>query len=153
EEFIFDWFYAWWSQGHRVTIPHYSQRAEPPLSDGDYVDLRLSGTLNGQPVSLANQLRLQVFVPAADFDGDGLNNATEVNYQGLDPANADSDNDGVQDDQDDLDNDGLTNAEEVIRDTLLNDGDTDNDGLTDGAEVDSYGSDPTAFDTDGDGLS
>lgn len=53
----------------------------------------------------------------------------------------------------DLDNDGLTNAQEAIYGSDIEDTDTDNDGLPDFEEVTEHGTDPTSTDTDNDGLS
>jgi hypothetical protein len=78
----------------------------------------------------------------------------------------DSDNDGLPDpweytyfrnlDQnasDDPDKDDLTNIEEYQWGTDPTKWDTDGDGLSDGDEVNIYGTDPTNPDTDGDGIS
>ena len=92
-----------------------------------------------------------------DCDGDGLTNDEEA-AAGTDPANADSDGDGVNDGTEintdltdplddcdslsgtplgtsDCDNDGLTNDEETIAGTDPNNPDSDGDGVLDGTEV------------------
>jgi hypothetical protein len=149
----FNWYYTYWSRNRRVTIPAYSLDAVPEISDGGFVSLTLSGLLNGAALHIGNDLNLQVFIPDADFDNDGLSNAIEVQYAGLDPTNDDSDADGILDAADDLDHDGLINSDEIANNTLLDDGDTDNDNLSDGNEVNVYNSNPNLYDTDGDGLS
>ena len=148
----FTWYHTWWSAGRRITIPAYSQETTPELADGDFVTLTLAGQYNGEALQVGNSLRLQVFIPDADFDGDGLSNAIEIQYSGIDPALADTDGDGVSDGLDDLDNDGLNNADEVANNTVLDDGDSDNDNLPDGEEVHVHQTDPNNRDTDGDGL-
>lgn len=91
----------------------------------------------------------------ADCDNDGLT-TDEENTAGTDPANPDTDGDGIDDGTevdngtspinfcdpnnsglgtDDCDLDGLTNDEETLAGTDPNDADTDNDGETDGDEV------------------
>ncbi|MCP3670259.1 MAG: hypothetical protein GY814_07470, partial [Gammaproteobacteria bacterium] len=145
--------YSWYYYHRSITIPNYSQEAEPELSDGGTLAVKLSGQYADEPLVIGNDLSLQVFIPEADFDNDGLSNAVEVQYAGLDPTNADSDGDGIDDAADDLDHDGLINSDEIINNTLLNDGDTDNDNLSDGDEVNVYNSNPHLSDTDGDGLS
>jgi hypothetical protein len=52
----------------------------------------------------------------------------------------------------DTDGDGLTDLEEAIIGTDLNNPDTDDDGITDSDEVNVWGSDPLNLDTDGDTL-
>ena len=54
--------------------------------------------------------------------------------------------------QADSDNDGLTNQQEAELGTNPNDPDSDNDGLSDGDEVNEYETSPLEYDTDGDGL-
>ena len=77
----------------------------------------------------------------ADTDGDGLTDAQEAEL-GTDPANPDSDADGLLDG---------TEANEIGTNPL--NGDTDGDGVVDIDEGNVYGTDPFLFDTDGDGLS
>ena len=52
----------------------------------------------------------------------------------------------------DSDGDGLLDDEEILLGTDLNGTDSDGDGLTDGDEVNTIGTDPLVIDTDGDGL-
>ena len=52
----------------------------------------------------------------------------------------------------DSDNDGLTNADEVVYGTDINNPDTDSDSLSDGDEVHTYLTDPLVADTDSDGM-
>lgn len=76
----------------------------------------------------------------ADSDGDGLLNEEEEKL-GTDPQNPDTDNDG------------LTDGEEVEEyGTSPVEFDTDSDGLGDGEEVKTYGTNPKDKDTDNDGL-
>ena len=109
----------------------------------------------------------------ADTDGDGLTDAQEM-ARGTDPRNPDTDGDGLTDAQEillgtnpldaDSDNDLRTDGAEVnvalavavvgsapytvFSDPLV--ADADLDGLVDGEEL-TLGTDPTLFDTDGDG--
>jgi len=119
--------------------------------DGDSIgSVSVGGSLR-----TGNQLALTVLQRGADkdFDGDGLSNELEFATDSLDPANPDSDGDGINDGDDDLDNDGLSNRDEVANQTSLTNSDSDNDGVIDGDEVFIYGSNPLASDTDGDGIS
>lgn len=79
-----------------------------------------------------------------DTDGDGLGDEEEIFIHGTDPADADSDDDGLDD------------GDELRRGTDPNDADTDDDGMSDGAEVAAAGSgacpDPLDPDSDGDGV-
>ncbi len=89
----------------------------------------------------------------SDADSDGVSNLIE--YQlGLDPSQADTDNDGLSDGDEvnvyltdpnvsDSDNDGLNDGDEVnLYKTDVNNPDTDGDNETDGSEV-SVGRNPT----------
>jgi hypothetical protein len=78
----------------------------------------------------------------ADTDGDGLIDDDETNTYGTDPLIPDTDEDGLSD------------GDEVnIHGADPLNPDTDSDGLSDGDEVDVYNTDPLVADTDGDGLS
>ena len=75
-----------------------------------------------------------------DSDGDGLT-ALEEQTHGTDPADTDSDDDGLDD------------ADEInIHSTDPLDADSDDDGLDDGDEVDVHGTDPNDTDSDDDGM-
>jgi hypothetical protein len=100
---------------------------------------------------------------AADTDGDGLDDAAEVNVHGTDPTDPDTDGDGLDDAAEveeygtdatavDTDDDGVRDDTEVVDGTDPTALDTDGDGLDDGIEVNVYGTDPLQADTDGDGL-
>lgn len=89
-----------------------------------------------------------------DTDGDGLLDGVEEST-GTDPTRADSDGDGVADGTEDADRDGQRDGDE----TDPREPDTDGDGRVDGAEdtdgdgvVDVTESDPRNPDTDGDGV-
>jgi len=77
----------------------------------------------------------------ADADQDGAADMVEA-ILGLDPADADTDNDGTPDGDEDADSDGLSDVGEFILATDPQIADTDGDGVRDGDE-----------DADGDGLS
>lgn len=146
-----------------IDIPTHSVNG---LDDGQQILVTILGHQQGDGdgdgdgsfllhLRTGNQLALTVLQRGADkdFDGDGLSNELEFSIEGLDPANPDSDGDGINDGDDDLDNDGLSNRDEVINQTSLINSDTDNDGVIDGDEVFIYGSNPLVADTDGDGIS
>ncbi|WP_160163630.1 vWA domain-containing protein [Natrinema versiforme] len=110
---------------------------------------------------------------SGDTDGDGLPDRYEIRYSKLDQTKADTNDDGVTDDEWDIDNDSLTTLEEYEagttptqadedRDDLdddreleigtnSSDPDTDDDGLLDGEEI-ALGTDPLVADSDGDGT-
>ncbi len=133
----------------------------------------LQGNVTGADIVLAD--------PTTDFDGDGLTDYDEYFTYLTDPADPDTDGDGVPDGWEvhfgldpliladggvDADVDGLTNLEEYQFSTnyfgtigfVPADGldptvsDTDSDNLLDGAEVLVHGTDPLLADTDGDGM-
>jgi len=94
----------------------------------------------------------------------GSNDVTVISFENDIPDVVDSDNDGLNDDEevlagtdpldDDSDDDGLTDGHEVnILATDPLDADSDDDGLTDGREVNETGTDPNNPDTDGDSYS
>ena len=76
-----------------------------------------------------------------DFDGDTLTDAEELAL-GLDPTNADTDGDGLED-----------GAEVNTHGTNPKRADTDEDGLTDGEEINTYFTDPLDPDSDDDFIS
>jgi hypothetical protein len=117
---------------------------------GDWYDVGISGpgingivalgdTENGSPVVYP------IGLDATDSDEDGLIDAWETIWDGIDDLDALS-SDG------DFDNDGSTDGEEYAAGTDPTDDDSDGDGLLDGAEA-AAGTDPANADTDGDGLS
>lgn len=100
-------------------------------------------------------------IPTNDCDEDGLDNSGEAFY-GTDPANPDTDGDGINDGDEviglsnptdacdpninalgtnDCDQDGLNNDGETLAGTDNNNPDTDSDGINDGDEVNA-GTDP-----------
>ena len=95
-----------------------------PILPGTTVEYRLGTGTN--PVS-------------ADSDGDGLDDAYELNESGTDPWDSDTDDDGLLD------------GAEIQTGTDPLSADTDEDGLTDGAEVQG-GTSPLSADTDNDGI-
>ena len=88
-----------------------------------------------------------------DTDGDGLSDYVELADIGTNPLMKDTDGNGITDADEDYDGEGLSNATEVKCGTLLYAQDSDLDGLTDYEEVEKYGTNPLAVDTDGDGAS
>lgn len=58
-----------------------------------------------------------------------------------------------EDKKKDFDNDRLTNEEEIVAGTDLNNSDTDGDGLSDYEEVNRYNSNPLKYSTSGDNIS
>lgn len=108
-----------------------------------------------------------------DFDGDGLDNATEL-AKSTDPKKADSDDDGLTDKQEldnglnpidpsdgataDSDADGISNAAEIAHGLNPKDAsdaalDPDSDGLNNVDEIVTHKTDPKKADTDDDGIS
>lgn len=86
-----------------------------------------------------------------DPDGDCLPNAVE-SALGLDPTDADSDDDGTPDGMEDDDNDQLANRLEVFLGTNPAQKDSDRDGLDDGFEVLRLSSIAWLADGDGNGI-
>lgn len=87
-----------------------------------------------------------------DTDSDGLDDYYEVFVTYTDSVKPDSDDNGVNDDDEDFDEDGLTNLEEYTVSTNPWNDDSDGDELKDGEEINTYGTDPLKKDTDDDGL-
>ncbi|MBE6533935.1 MAG: VWA domain-containing protein [Ruminococcaceae bacterium] len=71
-----------------------------------------------------------------DTDGDGLSDYIESEVLNLDYSKADSDGNGVSDDQEDSDRDGIPNLKEIESSLVCNNPDTDGDGAPDGWEID-----------------
>lgn len=93
-----------------------------------------------------------VRVVSGGRDGDGLGDVEDNCPQDNNPAQTDTDQDGLGDACDeDVDGDGLSNEEEAELGTDPEARDTDGDGLDDPEEV-GLGTDPTEADTDDDGL-
>ena len=102
-------------------------------------------------------------VDTADDDGDGLTNTREAELA-TDPANPDTDADGISDGDEvnvyltnafiqDTDADLLYEGGELVYGSGVLNPDSDSDGLLDGAEVYTYETNPIVADTDGDGAS
>jgi hypothetical protein len=97
-----------------------------------------------------------------DPDRDGLTNRGEYRAK-TNPRRADTDRDGIRDDDEDADRDRVDNGNEEDEGTKPRDRDSDDDGKRDGREdrdrdglnnagEDSTGNDPTDKDTDDDGT-
>lgn len=107
--------------------------------DGDGIGAGLTG--DGSDYDLG----ADEYDPAScDLDEDGITDCWEESH-GLSPANG-------EDGGDDRDSDGLTNAEEFLHCTDLDDDDSDDDGLTDSDEVKVYRCDPKDSDSDDGGV-
>ena len=99
-----------------------------------------NGIALGEPVSDAGVLVGETTATTAtDLDADNYPDGSELSV-GLDPANPDTDGDGVAD-----------GDETPLYGTDPRNGDTDGDGLLDGDELFVTGTDPLTWDTDGDG--
>jgi hypothetical protein len=121
-----------WSTGG-FEVP---SRVDMQVEDGETVLLRLSGTYQGSPLTVANTIGLIALSPEGDYDGDGLPNERDNN-----PFDPDSDGNGIPDGEDDWDSDGLTNAQEAAIGTDFSSSDSDGDGTTDWLEW-KLGADP-----------
>ena len=147
------------------------------LSDGDEVNLHSTDPMDadsdndGMPDGWEITYNLDPNVgtdAASSLDSDGLSNLEEY-VAGTDPTLNDTDEDGLDDDDElniymtdptdaDSDDDGLSDGDEIlIHLTDANDNDSDNDGMLDGWEIEhgfapNDGSD-AALDSDGDGIS
>lgn len=118
----------------------------------DFISEHLSKiTVNGLPAEIGNNFEVisdgstgsiaRLSAPSSDFDNDGLDDTWETTYFGNLTAS-----DGFGD----FDNDGLNDLAEFTTGTLPNNPDSDDDLLRDGEEVNTYNTDPTLPDTDGD---
>jgi hypothetical protein len=117
-------------------------------ADGDFSNATVStatATLTGDIVEFSGvDLSTGQYFSLAynnDADGDGLPNSTEV-AMGLNPNDADTDNDGTNDGDEDTDGDGIPNNTEIAMSLDPNDTDSDDNGTDDGDE-----------DADSDGIS
>jgi heat shock protein beta len=136
-----------------------------PDSDGDGIPDNVEvGNVNA-PLNTDGDDKINALDP--DDDGDGISTANEDANNDGDPTNDDSDNDGTPDYLDtvdnntaqDSDNDGLTDAQENLLGTNVNNPDSDGDGVPDGVEVGNFNSPNNtdndsqinALDTDDDG--
>lgn len=108
-------------------------------TDGDYLPDPIEKAFESDPL-------------AADTDGDTLPDGYEVIALSTSPVKADTNNNGISDNDEDFDADGLTNGMEYEKKTDPFCSDTDGDTLIDGDEISIYGTDPLVVDTDGDGL-
>ncbi|MBL4671958.1 MAG: FG-GAP repeat protein, partial [Arenicella sp.] len=134
-----------------ISIPLYP---EADYADGQQLAISVNSLFAGDSaLSVGNSLWLTVLQIDGDFDNDGLSNGLEFSIDGYDPANSDSDSNGIDDGFEDLDGDGLSNLDEIANNTQIDNVDSDNDGLSDFDEVYIYGSDPNSSDSDGDGIS
>ena len=121
------------------------------LSDGDEVNLHgtqpLVGDTDNDGISDGDEINgdMPSNPTLRDSDGDGIDDSTELEY-GLDPSSAD-------DASLDNDEDGLSNLQESVLGTDLNNAHSDDDGINDGDEVNGTpATDPLNNDTDDDGL-
>jgi hypothetical protein len=137
----------------------------------DASTIPLSGSVTRQTTS--SDLRVTYHVTrVADTDGDGVDACGE-DFYGTDPADSDSDDDGILDGAEvngtnptnpnvaDTDGDGLDDGQEDsnhdgawdVGETNPNNADTDADGLSDGVEVNGTNpTNPLDADSDADGL-
>jgi len=117
-----------------------------PPTPGDYMMEIIVMDISGNYYSF--MFGLTILPLDNDADSDGIPDLVEVEW-GLSPSDP---NDALID----QDGDNLTNYQEYLNGTDINDPDTDGDGMPDGWEV-KYGFDPTRFsaimDSDNDGRS
>ena len=120
------------------------------IADAAIQSFNIFGTNSGDVANLSigesrahvNAIQLRLLPP--DLDGDGISNSYE-SANGLDPNDP-------SDAALDPDGDSLTNLQEFLLGTAINDDDTDDDNLLDGDEVNTHLTDPLLADTDGDTL-
>jgi hypothetical protein len=108
--------------------------------DGDGIGDKCDTDIDGDGLNRREEVENFTDERNPDSDGDGIDDGTEVNELGTDPASKDTDDDGLDD------------GEEVALGTDPTVPDTDGDGLSDGDEVNVHGTNPLAADTDGDGF-
>lgn len=133
------------STGYIVSNPEIAT-----ITTGGLVTARRSGTVVVQATNegTSGLLSIRVALAGADSDGDGLTDDEELQL-GLNPNNP-------ADALLDLDRDGLSAQEEFRAGTDPRNADTDRDGISDGDEVrcvrSGFCTNPLLADTDGDGL-
>lgn len=103
-----------------------------PLKQDSYVDEDADGLLS------AEELLAGTSQTNPDTDFDGLQDGIEVSL-GYNPLLADSDNDGMRDEDEDFDGDGLSNKTELENATDIFSVDTDGDGEPDNLDQDPRG--------------
>jgi hypothetical protein len=119
--------------------------AEEPVAEGDVFNLPV-------PPAAPTPVPTPAIAPAAavDSDGDGIPDADETAVYGTDPANADTDLDGVVDGAEIAAGTNPLVAEETATGGGGG-GDSDGDRLADADET-AFGTDPNSPDSDGDGY-
>ena len=148
--------------GNTVTVTARLSTAAKQLQPG----LLLIGAAVGVPllpggISDAGIITL-IPIGTVDSDGDGVPDNVEV-FLGFDPANEDTDGNGILDGDEDADGDGVPDWIEFVLDFDPLSSDTDGDGVPDAqedsdgdgipdAEEIALGLNPYAIDTDGDGF-
>ncbi len=118
-------------------------------------------SLDGDDLSVYQELKGPTDPLDGDTDGDGLADHLEVRSFDSDPTDADTDDDGLDDATEfaiwsepreaDTDGDGLDDGREWELNTSVKETDPDEDGLNDPQELE-HGTHPRLADTDGDGL-
>jgi hypothetical protein len=117
---------------------------ESPSMPFRYIRYRVLSS--GSSMNALGELEYFGIMDGTDADDDGLPKLFEDRFPFLSDSNS---ADATQD----FDEDGLSNFEEYLYGTALDNPDTDSDGLSDGLEKNVYFSNPYVGDTDGDGLS
>lgn len=80
-----------WYENH-----NYVKYSQIPLNANGVLQIEVLENSLGK--AIVNGLQLQpVSIPAGDWDGDGIDNATEIQTTGTDPKAADTDGDGIND--------------------------------------------------------
>lgn len=108
-------------------------------TDGDYLPDPIEKVFDSDPL-------------IADTDGDTLPDGYEIIVLSTSPVKADTNNNGINDNDEDFDADGLVNGMEYQYNTDPFCSDTDEDTLSDGDEVNIYDTNPLVIDSDSDGL-
>ena len=126
-------------QGDLSSSVNWSSSIDGPIGSGAAITPSLSDGVHSITASIADNSGqtgsdtiTAVVDLTGDADGDGLVNAVEISL-GLDPENADSDNDFMSDFIE-VNRDGDPSNYTPGIDTNPNDSDTDNDGVLDGAD-------------------